>query len=175
MGACLLVTANWGMHNRRKAILDYLQGAVRAADIRRCDRSGVGGVLSMIPVKSGTLIDVDVSGHAGDARGVLIVVLLATMINHHRYRPADGASLQIASSRLCGCYEPSCAMCPTRWCWRSVFFAPSPTALAGYTPSGSTATAGRSFLCKSRSPGTALAFVSIAALIYSHPPCTRSR
>lgn len=95
------VTAT-SMLNRRKAILDYLQGAVWVLPTFGVAIGlGSGAVLSMIPVKSGTLIDkLMFQGTPGDARGVLIVVSATMITTIGIVFSLTVLSLQIASSQF---------------------------------------------------------------------------
>lgn len=90
------------MLNRRKAILDYLQGAVWVLPTFGVAIGlGSGAVLSMIPVKSGTLIDkLMFQGTPGDARGVLIVVSATMITTIGIVFSLTVLSLQIASSQF---------------------------------------------------------------------------
>ncbi|CAM4228153.1 hypothetical protein MB901379_03598 [Mycobacterium basiliense] len=88
--------------SRRKAILDYLQGTVWALpSIGVALGLGSGAVLSMIPVKSGSLVDTLMfQGTAGDARGVLIVVSATMITTTGIVFSLTVLSLQIASSQF---------------------------------------------------------------------------
>lgn len=161
------VTAT-SMLNRRKAILDYLQGAVWVLPTFGVAIGlGSGAVLSMIPVKSGTLIDkLMFQGTPGDARGVLIVVSATMITTIGIVFSLTVLSLQIASSQF--------SVRLLRTFLRDV---PNQVVLAIFACTFAYSTGGLHTVGEHRDGGAfipkvavtgslALAFVSIAALIY---------
>ncbi|POY01286.1 DUF2254 domain-containing protein, partial [Mycobacterium kansasii] len=88
--------------SRRSVIRDYLQGAVWVLPTLGVILGlGAGAILSLIPVKSGSLIDkVMFQGTAGDARGVLIVVSATMITTIGIVFSLTVLSLQIASSQF---------------------------------------------------------------------------
>lgn len=161
------VTAT-SMLNRRKAILDYLQGAVWVLPTFGVAIGlGSGAVLSMIPVKSGTLIDKPMfQGTPGDARGVLIVVSATMITTIGIVFSLTVLSLQIASSQF--------SVRLLRTFLRDV---PNQVVLAIFACTFAYSTGGLHTVGEHRDGGAfipkvavtgslALAFVSIAALIY---------
>lgn len=156
------------MLNRRKAILDYLQGAVWVLPTFGVAIGlGSGAVLSMIPVKSGTLIDkLMFQGTPGDARGVLIVVSATMITTIGIVFSLTVLSLQIASSQF--------SVRLLRTFLRDV---PNQVVLAIFACTFAYSTGGLHTVGERRDGGAfipkvavtgslALAFVSIAALIY---------
>lgn len=156
------------MLNRRKAILDYLQGAVWVLPTFGVAIGlGSGAVLSMIPVKSGTLIDkLMFQGTPGDARGVLIVVSATMITTIGIVFSLTVLSLQIASSQF--------SVRLLRTFLRDV---PNQVVLAIFACTFAYSTGGLHTVGEHRDGGAfipkvavtgslALAFVSIAALIY---------
>lgn len=161
------VTAT-SMLNRRKAILDYLQGAVWVLPTFGVAIGlGSGAVLSMIPAKSGTLIDkLMFQGTPGDARGVLIVVSATMITTIGIVFSLTVLSLQIASSQF--------SVRLLRTFLRDV---PNQVVLAIFACTFAYSTGGLHTVGEHRDGGAfipkvavtgslALAFVSIAALIY---------
>lgn len=88
--------------SRRSVIRDYLQGAVWVLPTFGVVLGlAAGAVLSLIPVKPGSLIDkLMFQGTAGDARGVLIVVSATMITTIGIVFSLTVLSLQIASSQF---------------------------------------------------------------------------
>ncbi len=88
--------------NRRSVVREYLQGAVWVLPTLGVVLGlGAGAVLSLVSVKSGSLIDkLMFQGTAGDARGVLIVVSATMITTIGIVFSLTVLSLQIASSQF---------------------------------------------------------------------------
>ncbi|BBX72607.1 DUF2254 domain-containing protein [Mycobacterium shinjukuense] len=88
--------------SRRRAVGDYLQGAVWVLPtLGVAIGLGSGALLSVIPVRSGSLVDkVMFQGTAGDARGVLIVVSATMITTIGIVFSLTVLSLQIASTQF---------------------------------------------------------------------------
>nr|WP_191498194.1 DUF2254 family protein [Mycobacterium simulans] len=97
----LSVTAS-NLLRRRSVIRDYVQGAVWVLPTLGVALGlGAGAILSIIPVKPGSLIEkVMFQGTAGDARGVLIVVSATMITTIGIVFSLTVLSLQIASTQF---------------------------------------------------------------------------
>lgn len=154
--------------SRRKALLDYLQGAVWVLPTFGVAAGlGAGAILSMIPVKPDSLVDkLMFQGTAGDARGVLIVVSATMITTIGIVFSLTVLSLQIASSQFSVRLLRTFLRDVPNQVVLAIFACTFAYSTGGLHTVGQHADGG-AFVPKIAVTGSlALAFVSIAALIY---------
>lgn len=153
---------------RRKAVLDYLQGAVWVLPALGVIAGlGSGAILSMIPVKDDSLIDkLMFQGTAGDARGVLIVVSATMITTIGIVFSLTVLSLQIASSQFSVRLLRTFLRDVPNQVVMAIFACTFAYSTGGLLTVGERA-GGGAYVPKVAVTGAlALAFVSISALIY---------
>ncbi|QUR68462.1 DUF2254 domain-containing protein [Mycobacterium spongiae] len=154
--------------SRRKAILDYLQGAVWVLPTMGVAFGlGAGAILSIIPVKTDSLVDnLMFQGTAGDARGVLIVVSATMVTTIGIVFSLTVLSLQIASSQFSVRLLRTFLRDMPNQVVLAIFACTFAYSTGGLHTVGQHVD-GEAFVPKIAVTGSlALAFVSIAALIY---------
>ncbi|KZS80547.1 MULTISPECIES: DUF2254 domain-containing protein [Mycobacterium] len=154
--------------SRRSVIRDYLQGAVWVLPtLGIVFGLAAGATLSLIPVKSGSLIDkLMFQGTAGDARGVLIVVSATMITTIGIVFSLTVLSLQIASSQFSVRLLRTFLRDVSNQVVLAIFACTFAYSTGGLHTVGEHASGG-AFVPKVAVTGSlALAFVSFAALIY---------
>lgn len=154
--------------SRRSTVREYLHGAYWVLPaLGIAVGLGAGAVLSLIPVKSGSLIDrVMFQGTAGDARGVLIVVSATMITTIGIVFSLTVLSLQIASSQFSVRLLRSFLRDVPNQVVLAIFACTFAYATGGLLTVGEHA-GGGAFVPKIAVTGSlALAFLSIGALIY---------
>lgn len=154
--------------SRRSVVREYLHGAYWVLPaLGIVIGLGAGGLLSMIPVKDGSLIDkVMFQGTAGDARGVLIVVSATMITTTGIVFSLTVLSLQIASSQFSVRLLRTFLRDVPNQVVLAIFVCTFAYATGGLLTVGEHAGGGE-FVPKVAVTGSlALAFVSIGALIY---------
>jgi uncharacterized membrane protein len=154
--------------SRRSVVREYLHGAYWVLPaLGIVIGLGAGAILSMIPVKPGSLIDkVMFQGTAGDARGVLIVVSATMITTTGIVFSLTVLSLQIASSQFSVRLLRTFLRDVPNQVVLAIFVCTFAYATGGLLTVGEHAGGGE-FVPKVAVTGSlALAFVSIGALIY---------
>jgi uncharacterized membrane protein len=154
--------------SRRSVVREYLHGAYWVLPaLGIVIGLGAGALLSMIPVKDGSLIDkVMFQGTAGDARGVLIVVSATMITTTGIVFSLTVLSLQIASSQFSVRLLRTFLRDVPNQVVLAIFVCTFAYATGGLLTVGEHAGGGE-FVPKVAVTGSlALAFVSIGALIY---------
>ena len=156
------------MLSRRSIVREYLHGAYWVLPaVGIAIGLGAGALLSMIPVKSGSLLDkVMFQGTAGDARGVLIVVSATMITTTGIVFSLTVLSLQIASSQFSVRLLRTFLRDVPNQVVLAIFVCTFAYATGGLLTVGERAGGGQ-FVPKVAVTGSlALAFVSIGGLIY---------
>jgi uncharacterized membrane protein len=154
--------------SRRSVVREYLHGAYWVLpSLGIVIGLGAGALLSMIPVKDGSLIDkVMFQGTAGDARGVLIVVSATMITTTGIVFSLTVLSLQIASSQFSVRLLRTFLRDVPNQVVLAIFVCTFAYATGGLLTVGEHAGGGE-FVPKVAVTGSlALAFVSIGALVY---------
>jgi uncharacterized membrane protein len=154
--------------SRRSIVREYLHGAYWVLPaVGIAIGLGAGALLSMIPVKSGSLLDkVMFQGTAGDARGVLIVVSATMITTTGIVFSLTVLSLQIASSQFSVRLLRTFLRDVPNQVVLAIFVCTFAYATGGLLTVGERAGGGQ-FVPKVAVTGSlALAFVSIGGLIY---------
>jgi len=160
--------ARGNLLSRRSIVREYLHGAYWVLPaVGIAIGLGAGALLSMIPVKSGSLLDkVMFQGTAGDARGVLIVVSATMITTTGIVFSLTVLSLQIASSQFSVRLLRTFLRDVPNQVVLAIFVCTFAYATGGLLTVGERAGGGQ-FVPKVAVTGSlALAFVSIGGLIY---------
>jgi uncharacterized membrane protein len=154
--------------SRRRAVRDYLQGAVWVLPtLGVLIGLGAGAILSMIPVKPGSVVDkLMFQGTAGDARGVLIVVSATMITTTGIVFSLTVLSLQIASSQFSVRLLRTFLRDVPNQVVLAIFACTFAYSTGGLHTVGEHASGGEFVPKVAVSGALALAFVSIGALIY---------
>jgi uncharacterized membrane protein len=162
------LVARGNLLSRRSIVREYLHGAYWVLPaVGIAIGLGAGALLSMIPVKSGSLLDkVMFQGTAGDARGVLIVVSATMITTTGIVFSLTVLSLQIASSQFSVRLLRTFLRDVPNQVVLAIFVCTFAYATGGLLTVGERAGGGQ-FVPKVAVTGSlALAFVSIGGLIY---------
>jgi uncharacterized membrane protein len=160
--------ARTALLSRRSVVREYLHGAYWVLPaVGIVIGLGAGALLSMVPVKSGSLVDkLMFQGTAGDARGVLIVVSATMITTVGIVFSLTVLSLQIASSQFSVRLLRSFLRDVPNQVVLAIFVCTFAYATGGLLTVGERAGGGE-FVPKVAVTGSlVLAFVSIGALIY---------